>query len=71
MIALILEKNQWNTKKGIFIEKTFDDIADICYKENQESELISVSIIVKDRNSGEIHIYNSNEYGGISEYVEN
>lgn len=53
------------------MEKTFDDIADICYKESQESELISVSIVVKDHNSGEIRIYNSNEYNGISEYVEN
>ena len=53
------------------MEKTFDDIADICYKENQESELISVSIVVKDCNSGEIRIYNSNEYNGIGEYTEN
>ena len=33
-----------------------DTIADICYK---------------DSNSDEIRVYNSNEYGGISEYNEN
>lgn len=53
------------------MEMTFDNIANICYKEDQESELISVSIVVKDRNSGEIRVYNSHEYGGISEYTEN
>lgn len=53
------------------MEKTFEAIEDICYKEADDgSELISVSLVVKDRNSGEIRIYNSNEYGGISEYNE-
>lgn len=53
------------------MEKTFEAIEDICYKEADEnSELISVSIVVKDGNSGEIRVYNSNEYGGISEYNE-
>lgn len=48
------------------MEMTFDDLADICYKEHDEgSELVSVSVVVKDNNSGEIRIYNSNEYGGI------
>lgn len=51
---------------------TFDELTDICYKEQDEnSQLISVSIVVKDGNSGEIRVYNSNEYGGISEYNEN
>ena len=50
----------------------FETIADICYKEiNEESKLISVSIVVKDGNSGEIRVYNSDEYGGIGEYNEN
>ena len=54
------------------MEKTFDELVDICYKEQDEgSELISVSVVVKDSNSGEIRVYNSNEYGGISEYNEN
>lgn len=51
------------------MEKTFETIEDICYKEaNEGSELISVSLVVKDRNSGEIRVYNSNEYYGISKY---
>ena len=49
-----------------------ETIADIYYKERGKgSRLISVSIVVKDENSGEIRVYNSNEYGGISEYNEN
>lgn len=51
---------------------TFEDLADICYKEtNERSSLISASLVVKDGNSGEIRVYNSNEYGGVSEYNEN
>ncbi len=54
------------------MEMTLDTLADICYKEQDgNSQLISVSIVVKDGNSGEIRVYNSNEYGGISEYNEN
>ena len=54
------------------MEMDFETIADICYKEiNEESKLISVSIVVKDGNSGEIRVYNSDEYGGIGEYNEN
>ena len=54
------------------MEITFDALADICYREQDEnSKLISLSIVVKDGNSGEIRVYNSNEYGGISEYNEN
>jgi len=54
------------------MEKTFDELADICYKEMDEgSELISVYVVIKDSNSGEIGVYNSNGYGGISEYNEN
>ena len=49
-----------------------ETIADICYEESEKgSKLISVSVVVKDSNSGEIRVYNSNEYGGISEYNEN
>lgn len=51
---------------------TFEELADICYKETDErSRLISASLVVKDGNSGEIRVYNPNEYGGISEYNEN
>lgn len=54
------------------MEMTLDDLADICYKEQDEnSKLISVSLVVKDGNSGEIRVYNSNEYGGITKYNEN
>lgn len=54
------------------MEKTFDALTDICYKEMDEgSILLSASIVVKDNNSGEVRVYNSNEYGGISEYNEN
>lgn len=50
----------------------FETIADICYKERGEgSKLISVSIVVKDGNSGEVRVYNSDEYGGICDYNEN
>lgn len=51
---------------------TLDALANICYREQDEnSQLISVSLVVKDGNSGEVRVYNSNEYGGISEYNEN
>jgi len=51
---------------------TFDGLVDVCYKEmNEGSTLISASLVVTDGNSGEIRVYNSNEYGGISEYNEN
>ena len=54
------------------MEMDLETIADICYKErNERSKLISVSIVVKDENSSEVRVYNSNEYGGISEYNEN
>ena len=54
------------------MEMSLETIADICYKERDKgSKLISISIVVKDENSGEIRVYNSNEYGGISEYNEN
>lgn len=50
----------------------FNDLVNICYNEMDEnSKLISASVVVKDSNSGEIRVYNSNEYGGISEYNEN
>lgn len=51
---------------------TFEDLAAICCKEiDNESRLISASLVVLDSNSGEIRVYNSDEYGGISEYNEN
>jgi hypothetical protein len=53
------------------MEMEFGTLANICFKEQDEnSQLISVSIVVKDGNSGEIRVYNSNEYGGISEYTD-
>ena len=54
------------------MDMDFDTIADICYKEkDKRSKLISVSIVVKDENSGEIKVYNSNQWGGICDYSEN
>lgn len=54
------------------MEMSLENVADICYKEIGEgSKLISVSIVVKDDNSGEIRVYNSHEYGGIDTYNEN
>ena len=51
---------------------TFDKLVEIAYREEDEnSQLISVSLVVKDGNSGEIRVYNSDSYGGISEYNEN
>ena len=51
---------------------TLNEIADICYKEiDEDSQLISMSIVVKDKNSGEVRVYNSNQYGGFDEYTEN
>lgn len=59
-------------KENKVMTMTLDALADICYREQDEnSQLISVSLVVKDGNSGEIRVYNSNEYGGISEYNEN
>lgn len=44
---------------------TFDELADICYREQDEnSQLISASIVVKDGNSGEIRVYNSDGIWG-------
>lgn len=49
---------------------TFNEVADICYREaDEDSQLISVSIVVKDANSGDIRVYNSNEYG-VSKYYD-
>ena len=54
------------------MEMTLDALANICYREQDEnSQLISVSLVVRDGNSGEIRVYNSNEYGSIGEYNEN
>ena len=72
-VLLTTNKIKHNTKDvDLVMEMTFDALADICYREQDEnSQLISVSLVVKDDNSGEIRVYNSNEYGGISEYNEN
>ena len=54
------------------MEMELETVVDICYKEiDERSKLISVSIVVKDGNSGEIRVYNSNEYGGIGTYNDN
>lgn len=51
---------------------TLDQLFEIWRKENTESsQLISVSIVVKDGNSGEVRVYNSNQYGGVDKYTEN
>ena len=50
---------------------TLDQLFDIWQKENTEgSQLISASIVVKDGNSGEVRVYNSNQYGGVDEYYD-
>ena len=48
---------------------TFDELTDICYIEMENnSQLISVSIVVRDSNSGDVRVYNSNQYGGVDKY---
>jgi hypothetical protein len=48
------------------MEMNFETIADICYKERDEgSKLISVSIVVKDGNSGDNN--GGNQQGGGSQ----
>lgn len=46
------------------MEVKFEDLADICYEErDKESMLLSASIVVKDKDTGEIRVYNSSGYG--------
>jgi len=50
---------------------TLDELLNVCYKEHEEdSQLISASIVVRDKNSGDIRVYNSNQYGGVDEYYD-
>lgn len=50
---------------------TLGQLFDIWKKENDEdNQLISCSIVVRDRNSGDIRVYNSNQYGGVDEYYD-
>lgn len=47
-----------------------DDIFDIWREENaRNSTLLSASIVVEDGESGEVRVYNSNQYGGIDSYT--
>lgn len=45
-----------------------DILYDIIYKYVEDTHLIGASIVLKDKNSGEITICNLNEYGGFNEY---
>jgi hypothetical protein len=44
------------------------DLYDIINKENDDSEIIAMSIVVKDSNTGELTNYFVNQYGGLDCY---
>jgi len=46
-----------------------DILYDIIYKYGKDTNLIGASIVLKDKNSGEITICNLNEYGDFNEYT--
>ena len=47
-----------------------NDLYDLIYKENDDSEIIALSIVVRDINSNELKIYHLDTYGGLSETKE-
>lgn len=48
------------------------DLFDIINLENNDSEIIALSMVVKDSNSGELTAYIVNCYGGLDSYnIEN
>lgn len=50
---------------------TLNEVLNIITREQaEESQVISVSIVVRDENSGDIRVYNSNQYRGIDKYYE-
>lgn len=49
-----------------------NDLYDIINLENNDSEIIAMSMVVKDSNSGELTTYIVNCYGGLDSYnIEN
>ena len=49
-----------------------NDLFDIIERENNDSEIITMSMVVKDSNSGELTAYIVNNYGGLDSYkIEN
>ena len=49
-----------------------NDLFDIINLENNDSEIIAMSMVVKDSNSGELTAYTVNCYGGLDSYnIEN
>ena len=49
-----------------------NDLFDIINLENNDSEIIAMSMVVKDSNSGELTTYIVNCYGGLDSYnIEN
>lgn len=39
------------------------ELYDIIYNENDDSQIVAMSIVVKDSNSGELTVYSLGEYG--------
>lgn len=53
------------------MERTSGDVANLLLQEEKQGNtLVSVSLIVKDGNSGDIKVYNSSGTGGIDEYYD-
>ena len=49
-----------------------NDLFDIISRENNDSEIIAMSMVVKDSKSGELTTYTVNNYGGFDSYkIEN
>ena len=44
------------------------DLYDIINKENNDSEIVAMSLVVKDSLSEELTAYTTNEYGGFDSY---
>lgn len=49
---------------------TVEDLYEIIYKENDDSEIIALSVVVRDSNSNELKIYHLDSCGGLSETEE-
>lgn len=45
-----------------------DDLYTIIDLENNDSEIIAMSMVVRDSNSGELTAYTVNHYGGLDSY---
>lgn len=49
---------------------TVEDLYKIIYKENDDSEIIALSVVVRDSLSNELNIYHLDGCGGLSETKE-